>query len=288
MIHHPRIKIRAGLHNTGLDYTDFESFKTDNPGPVKIGDCNRFEPGVRILVPEAGVTIGDWNVFHRNILMMGEIHIGHNCWVGQNALLDGAGILYIRNGVRIGMNSHIWTHVASGELIEGSLLFDQDSTYLQNDVWLVGGFHIIAPGVTMAPKSLCLSGSVLTKNTGPKEVWAGVPAKLTSIQAWTEVEIGDKMEMMLAWASQFVDEQNLDFHYKRNEKNGRIEELILSDPHQRDNISINYYMPGDELHTTYFVLVDKTYTKRLSVLERRFIRFLSDHKARFVPRGYDG
>ena len=51
------------------------------------------------------------------ILAEEEMKIGHNCWFGQHTVLDATGGLEIHNGVRVGMFSQIWTHVASGEQI---------------------------------------------------------------------------------------------------------------------------------------------------------------------------
>ena len=41
---------------------------------------------------------------------------------------------------------------------------------------------------------------------------------------------------------------------------------------------------GSDARTTWFDLARKTYTKRLTALERDFYRFIYDHKARFVPQ----
>ena len=136
---HPSAKIGKnvilGKYNVIGENVVIEGFKNAK-GVVSIGDCNIINEGTKILAGEEGINIGDWNVFHNNMLVMGEVQmtIGHNCWFGQNTILDSSGGLKIGNGVRVGMYSQIWTHVASGELIEGCTLFGKRETIINDDV----------------------------------------------------------------------------------------------------------------------------------------------------------
>ena len=179
---HPSAKIGEnvviGKYNFIGPNAVIEGFK-ESAGQAILGDCNIINEGTRILAGHEGISIGDWNVFHNQMLVMGEgkMEIGHNCWFGQNTILDSSGGLKIGNGVRIGMYSQIWTHVASGELIEGCTLFGKRETIINDDVWLVGSC-VVSSGVNLGRKSIFLIGSNVTKNTEEEKVYAGNPAKL--------------------------------------------------------------------------------------------------------------
>lgn len=50
-------------------------------------------------------------------------------------------------------------------------------TYIGNDVW-IGSHCLIKAGVTVSDGAVVGMGSVVTKDIGPYEIWAGNPAKL--------------------------------------------------------------------------------------------------------------
>ena len=116
--------VKMGSYNRIGKNVEIQILGNDLNSIVNIGDNNIINDNTRIYV-KGNLSIGDWNVFHNDMLIMADkyVTIGHNCWFGQNTILDGAGGLVIGNGVRVGMYSQIWTHVASGERIEGCKLF---------------------------------------------------------------------------------------------------------------------------------------------------------------------
>ena len=65
---------------------------SENEVNISIGDNNIINDNTKIIV-SGDLNIGDWNVFHNDMLIMAEKHIsiGHNCWFGQNTILDGTG-----------------------------------------------------------------------------------------------------------------------------------------------------------------------------------------------------
>lgn len=251
---------------------------------INIGDNNIINDNTRILVGGEGVIIGDWNVFHNDMLLIGgqKIEIGHNCWFGQNTILDGSGGLHIHNGVRIGMYSQIWTHVASGELIEGCLLYGNRPTIIEDDVWLVGSC-IVSSGITLGKKSIFLINSVVTKSAEPGKVYVGSPAQVKeNLNFWKKVTIEEKLEMILGWANDYCT-KNTDntIDAKTSEgyfiiKNDKTGESIL--------ITINTQNLSHDLkNTTVFNLEDKTFNKNNTALERGFYKYIYNHKARFIP-----
>lgn len=280
---HPTAKIGEnvilGSYNVIGENVVIEGFK-DKSGVITIGDCNIINDNTKILAGEEGIKIGDWNVFHNNMLVMAErkMIIGHNCWFGQNTILDASGGLELGNGVRVGMYSQIWSHVASGELIEGCTLYGNRKTIIKDDVWLVGSC-IVSSGVILGERGIFLIGSNITKNTESNKVYAGSPAKIMEkLSFYGKISLDEKFELMKDWIKEFV-KINPQYNFIENK-----EQLEIVNPYNDDKIVIirNGKLDG-MIVVSVFNLTTKRYNKTLSELERVFYKFLYNHKARFIP-----
>ncbi|WP_089604233.1 acyltransferase [Acinetobacter piscicola] len=276
---HPNVKL--GKFNRIGKNVVIEILGDDPNLSVTIGDNNIINDNTRIFI-HGKFSMGDWNVLHNDMLLMAEqyLHIGHNCWFGQNTILDGAGGLVIGNGVRVGMYSQIWTHVASGEQIEGCTLYSKRETIIEDDVWLVGSC-IVGSGLKLGWRSVALINSVLTKDTLPNRAYAGSPAKLMEkAQFYVEKSLDDKFELLSGWLNDFITInidltlKNLDSKFLILENTETNEKVIFS-----KNISKEIQKPE-----SIFYLEDKTFIKTNSLLERQVYKYLYNNKARFLPR----
>lgn len=242
------------------------------------GDNNIINDNTRILI-SGNLNVGDWNVFHNNMLVMADDHliIGHNGWFGQNTILDGAGGLEIGNGVRVGMYSQIWTHVASGELIEGCNLFAKRKTIIEDDVWLVGSC-VVSSGLTLGKRSTALINSVITKNTEPNRAYAGSPAKLMeNVNFYNPISIDQKFQMLITWINEFAINNNILIEI--SEAN-----IIIID--ENNSCKVRFTKVEEKstnLLESVFYLFDKTFNKTNNELERKLYKFLYGNKARFIP-----
>ncbi len=251
----------------------------NNPNVIAIiGDNNIINDNTKILI--SGIfKIGDWNVFHNNMLIMAEdfLIVGHNGWFGQNTILDGAGGLKIGNGVRVGMYSQIWTHVASGEQIEGCNLFAKRKTIIEDDVWLVGSC-IVGSGITLKRRSTALINSVITKDTQVNGAYAGSPAKLMeNVFFYSPKSIDEKFEMLEVWISEFVLSNNLKLEKTKDEI------LIFDKKNNEQVIFTKKESKYNDKNLSVFYLNDKTFNKTNIRLERSIYKFLYGNKARFIP-----
>lgn len=241
---------------------------------IVFGDNNIINDDTKIIV-SGDLKIGDWNVFHNNMLIMAEkfILIGHNCWFGQNTILDGTGGLNIGNGVRVGMYSQIWTHVGSGERIEGCTLYSKRETVINDDVWLVGSC-IVGSGIELGSRSTYLISSVVTKNTLPNKTYSGTPAKLIeSLNFYKQISLEEKFEMLKSWLLKFSKLYKVNLQITS-------EGLLLKD----ENNEVLFTTKSDiNLTGSVFYLESKTYKKTNSSLEREIYSFLYGNKARFIP-----
>ena len=106
-----------------------------------------------------------------------------NLVISPFCILDCTGSIHVGPWCNIGPRTRIYTHdtIHYGKeplaLLEDEIgVFWQDK-YIGSDVWIHDG-SIVLYQVTHIPDGVVLGGgSVLTKNPGPYEIWAGVPAK---------------------------------------------------------------------------------------------------------------
>ena len=229
--------------------------------------------------------IGDYSQLHNTGLNTGyqPLTIGHNCWIGQNTILNCTEVLSIGNNVRIGTQSQLWTHVASGELLEGCTLFNSRPLVLEDDVWVVGG-AVISPGLTVRKRSIIMTGSVLTKSTEPGHTYAGIPAKdvTDKLSFWNDVSVDDKMEMMNEFIRQFLD---LHPEYKSRILSAPTDAQFTSQQDESIAIFASFDWDTREIpaQISVFDLNSKTYSKKRSGIEIDFLKFNVGYRARFLP-----
>lgn len=150
--------------------------------------------------------------------------MGRYSYIGRNTSLSNTTVgsfTCISNYCAIGGGSHPmeWAAMSpvfnnSGGIIKKKLA-EHDyvtgkKTYIGNDVW-IGSHCLIKSGVTIADGAVIGMGSVVTKDVGPYEVWAGVPAKMIkkrfdedTIQALLNTQWWDKPETEIKRLAQFV------------------------------------------------------------------------------------
>ena len=228
---------------------------------------------------------GDYCVLHHNMNIYDyyPVTMGHNCWFGQEVIINSRKTVTMGNNVRVGMRSQIWTHSASGEIIEGTQLFSEKEITIEDNVRL-NGTVIIAPGLKLCSFSVIMTGSVLTKDTESYHLYAGVPAKdiTDKITPYITPSLDEKYNIMKSLIE--------DFYQKKPKHKNKI--YLLESPEnlnskipKRDVILIL----KDSLGTlsfkenSVFDIKTKTYNKVRSTIEIDFIKANLGHGARFVP-----
>ncbi|QBC43127.1 acyltransferase [Iodobacter fluviatilis] len=252
-----------------------------NESLLSIGDYVTIGNGVKIIIENGNVTIGDWSTIHANTLLLSTagLSIGRHCWFGQNSILDGTGGLSIDDGVRVGMYSQIWTHVAAGEQIEGCKLFSSRSTRIGRDVWLVGSCTV-GSGIDIGERAICMNGSNITKSIPAHAVVAGIPARVREgVSFYKNISLSEKFSLMLGWVDEFCNLFNFTHHVVNDHSiiiNGESELIIYL-------YELNFQDREENLSSVAFCIENKKYEKKFTETEEKFIRFLSGNKARFYP-----
>lgn len=260
-------------------------FVFNKPSRLKIGDYCTIGSGVKIILSGGDVSIGDWTSLHDNCLVLSGayVDVGEHCWFGQNSVIDGTGGLKIGNGVRVGMYSQIWSHVAAGEQIEGCTLFGERPVEIEDDVWLVGSC-IVASGLKIGRKTIALIGSNITKSWPEGSVLAGSPATLKSnLEFYREITLNEKWGLINQWVKSAAKDLALSvddcasgvLSVTSSEYGGRL--MFTKTQELFDSAS-----PDKE--TTICCIESKKYIKQLTELEWVLLKFLSGNKARFTSK----
>lgn len=133
------------------------------------------------------IAIGKNSVIDRAVIiraMGGAITVGDDCNINAYSFLSGAGGLKVGNAVMIG--SHVSMYASNHKYDDVLRPMREQGLTLQgitieNDVWIGTGARIL-DGVVVAQGSVVAAGAVATKNTEPRSVNAGVPARAISLR----------------------------------------------------------------------------------------------------------
>lgn len=244
---------------------------------------------------------GDYVTLHNHLIVNGvkPCIIGHNVWIGQNCILNARDKLTIGNGVGIGTYNSIWTHGTHGELLEGCNIFKIAPVVIEDDVWMVGSFNVISPGVTIGRKAVILTGSVVTKDVAPSSCVAGNPARdiTDKIQPYVEITLDEKYKMMKKFMEEFVQTyyaskaSKLENGWSIKEGESKCEIIFLDEANDKsikDDLTKLVFTKKnattkDYKKVTIFDLSSKKYTKKRTRIEVEVMKFLLYPKARFYP-----
>jgi acetyltransferase-like isoleucine patch superfamily enzyme len=245
-------------------------------------------------------TTGDYVSLHNHLFVNGvkPCTVGHNVWVGQNCILNARETLSIGNGVGLGAYSSVWTHGAHGELLEGCLIHKAAPVVLEDDVWIVGSYNVVSPGVRIGRGTIVMTGSVVTKDVPAGCVVAGNPARDIGgkIRPYKKVTLDEKYKMIMRFVGDFLSGKRgarkssdgwsvgrgeasyrVRFvgRYRGSGDNPEIPTLVFTKRFEGGNVG---------RLVTVFDIATKTYTKRRTACEVEVIRSLLYSKARFVPK----
>lgn len=229
---------------------------------VVIGDGVFLANNIEVICPS--IEIGDYTMIRENTMISGykEAKIGMCCWFGQGCILNTHGGLHIGNGVGIGAGSQLWSHIRFGDTLEGCRWESVTPMVVEDDVWFVG--HCLVSPIHAKKKSMAMLGSVITRDMEENHVYGGVPAKDLTDKIgpqFEDVSVDKKYEVMC--------EQLATFQAKNPELPKTIK--IIKDASEATDESITYYNVSN-----------RTYTKRLTNEEIKFMIFLLV-KIKFYP-----
>ncbi len=121
---------------------------------------------------EEGSTIYDSSI------VMGNVIVGKNTWIGPNTLLDGTGgELNIGSFCDISAGVQIYTHDSIKRCISGGIVdIEKGNVAIGNNCY-IAPMSIITKGVTIGECSIVAAHTMVNKSFEPYSIIAGTPAK---------------------------------------------------------------------------------------------------------------
>ncbi|MGZ0188279.1 MAG: acyltransferase [Alphaproteobacteria bacterium] len=112
---------------------------------------------------------------YNNVLIMGDVSVGKNTWIGPNVVLDGSGSLDIGDYVSISTGVQIYTHnTVDWSTSLGKEPIKKQATKIGNGVY-IGPNSIIQMGVDIGDGAVIGAMSFVNKNVPPGEKYYGIP-----------------------------------------------------------------------------------------------------------------
>lgn len=130
---------------------------------------------------------GEGSSVYQSAVIIGEISVGENTWVGPNVLLDGSAGLSIGSNCSISSGAQIYTHDSVRRRITDGVCGIERAPTTIGDSCHIGSMTVISKGVTIGHHSIVGAHSFLKSDTPPYSVAYGVPA---SVRGMIEIDDG--------------------------------------------------------------------------------------------------
>jgi acetyltransferase-like isoleucine patch superfamily enzyme len=120
---------------------------------------------------------GEGTSCYDNVLILGDVTVGKNCWIGPNVILDGSGgELLIGDHVDISAGVHIYTHhTVERALSGGAADVEYAPTRIGSRVY-IGPQTVIQKGITIGDNVVIGAMSLVNRDVpSDTKVW-GIPA----------------------------------------------------------------------------------------------------------------
>ena len=122
---------------------------------------------------------GEGSSCYDNVLILGEVNVGVQTWVGPNVVLDGSGGgLSIGDHCAISVGAQLYTHNAVERTLSGGVApLEKAPTVLGNRCY-VGPNVVVAAGITIGDGCVIGAGSVVLSDLPPNSKAVGAPARI--------------------------------------------------------------------------------------------------------------
>jgi len=113
-----------------------------------------------------------------NVLVLGDVQVGQNTWIGPNVILDGSGGLKIGSYCSISAGVQIYSHDSvKWSTSLGKESVEKDCTIIGEGVY-IGPNTIIQKGVNIGNGAVIGAMSFVNNNVAPYSTVYGIPARI--------------------------------------------------------------------------------------------------------------
>ena len=129
----------------------------------------------------AAYGFGEGSSCYDNVLVIGDVKVGQQTWIGPNVILDGSGGLEIGDYCSISAGVQIFTHdTVNWSVSQGEEEYDHAPTVIGSGVYL-GPQSVIQKGVTIGNCAVVGAMSFVNRDVPEAaKVW-GVPARVQGL-----------------------------------------------------------------------------------------------------------
>ena len=119
---------------------------------------------------------GDGTSCYNNVLILGNVKVGQNTWIGPNVILDGSGDLTIGDYVSISAGVQIYTHhTVEWSVSLGKKPVKKMSTHIGSGVY-IGPNSVIQMGVRIGDGAVIGAMCFVNKDVPAGAKYFGIPA----------------------------------------------------------------------------------------------------------------
>jgi acetyltransferase-like isoleucine patch superfamily enzyme len=145
-----------------------------------IADLDRSVPFGDVFVDRweraSKLGFGERTNIYDSSLVIGDVKVGTDCWIGPYTILDGSGSLILGDFCTISASVHIYTHDnLKNTLSSGKLPIDRKNVIISNNCYL-GPHVVISKGVELGNYCVVGANSFVNKSFESCAIIAGNPA----------------------------------------------------------------------------------------------------------------
>lgn len=124
------------------------------------------------------LNFGDKTSIYDSSIVLGDIKVGKNTWIGPYTILDGSGGLQIGSNCSISSGVQIYSHdTVQWAVSGGTAPYEYAPTVIEDNCY-IGPNTVIAKGVQLGEGTIVGCNSFVNRSFPPKSKIAGNPAKM--------------------------------------------------------------------------------------------------------------
>ncbi len=121
---------------------------------------------------------GEGASVYDNVLVLGDVSVGSNTWIGPNTILDGSGGLTIGAWCNVSAGAQIYTHDTVQHVLSGGEAIAERAPTTIGDRVYLGPNSIVSKGVTIGDGCVIGANSLVTRDIPAHSKAWGTPARV--------------------------------------------------------------------------------------------------------------